>query len=174
MLIQFSSSTEALRLFMIMTLGALGLFIKDSSQPKLLLLLPLPTPVDSLEAPICIFMVIKGAQASGGERMTAGIHQLASPPHTPLKASQPNCQDFSFLSELCPNNRCSFPCPFYHTGSLKEQECPFGTMVTHKKQNEESQGPCYPNLHQKLRGLRSYEMGPRLQGKPAPYVIDII
>lgn len=96
MLRQFSPSTEALRILMIMTLGALGLFIKDSSQPKLLLLLPLPAPTHSLEAPICIFVVIKGAPASGGERMTAGSYQLLAS----LKASQPNCRDYSPLSEL--------------------------------------------------------------------------
>lgn len=43
MLRQFFSFHEALRILMMMTLGALGLFRKDSSQPKLLLLLPTPS-----------------------------------------------------------------------------------------------------------------------------------
>ena len=62
-----------------MTLGALGLFIKDSSQPKLLLLLLLSAPMDSQKAPICIFVVIQRAPPSSGERMTAESDQLASP-----------------------------------------------------------------------------------------------
>lgn len=65
---------------MMVTLGALGLFIKDSSQPKLLLLLLLPVPVNSQEAPICIFVVIKGDPTSSKERMTARSFPTPSRP----------------------------------------------------------------------------------------------
>lgn len=124
--------------------------------------------MDSQEAPICI----RGYQGSfhfwwrnnGSRKQSVNVPTLSRPPNPIVRIALP-LVSYELIAGLHSLT------PFYPTGSSKEEGCPPRTMVTRKKQNEESQDHAYPNLSQKRRYLRPYKIGPGLQGKPTPYAV---
>lgn len=140
MLHSFSPSTEALRILMIMTLGALGLFIRDSCQPNLQLWFPpaAPAPVDSEESPICSYQGNSHFpwRENDSRMLSLSFPILSKSPNRIFRIALP----FVYYETIAGVPRFT---PFYSTDSSKEDD--------HKKTTEarKVKDYTYPNLHQK-------------------------